>query len=317
MEIVNKILEGDRRTIARLITLVEDEEPSVMEILRQLYRYVGKAHVIGVTGPPGVGKSCLVDRLIGEYRKLGKSVGVLAVDPTSPFTGGAILGDRIRMKNHSLDKDVFIRSMGSRGSLGGLSKATGNAIKILDAAGKDVIIVETIGIGQTQTDIIKHAHTIVVVLMPKMGDEIQAMKTGIHEIGDIFVVNKADQENADKTVLELEDTLDLKHKEKDSSEWKKPVLKTIATIGEGIPELIKKIEEHKEYLVKSNILEKHRLKRIEEEILDLVLTKIQTHILRSLVQTDEFKVLVQETAKGETDPLSAADRILKKVLQKF
>ena len=181
----------------------------------------------------------------------------------------------------------------------------------------DKVVLYGLGEPLMNPDIVKMADTTVVVLVPGLGDSIQTIKAGIMEIADIFVVNKADQENADKTVLELEDTLDLKHKEKDSSEWKKPVLKTIATTGEGIPELIKKIEEHKEYLVKSNILEKHRLKRIEEEILDLVLTKIQTHILRSLVQTDEFKVLVQETAKGETDPLSAADRILKKLLQKF
>ena len=320
-EIVGKVLEGDLRTIARLITLIEDGDPQTSEIISQLYKYTGKAHIIGVTGPPGVGKSCLVDKLIAEYRKMGKTVGVIAVDPTSPFTGGAILGDRVRMKEHSLDKGVFIRSMGSRGSLGGLSKATSNVIKVLDASGKNVIIVETVGIGQTQVDIVKYAHTVLVVLMPKMGDEIQAMKTGFHEIGDIFVVNKADQENADRTVMILEEMLEAGkgrsgEAKKAGLEWEKPVLKTIATTGEGVHELVETIEKHKEYLVNSKMIEKIREKRSEAEILDSVLAKLQDYIFKDIAQTDWFKDMVKRIAAGEIDPSSAAEKVVKKILQK-
>ena len=252
---------------------------------------------------------------------MGKTVGVIAVDPTSPFTGGAILGDRVRMKEHSLDKGVFIRSMGSRGSLGGLSKATSNVIKVLDASGKNVIIVETVGIGQTQVDIVKYAHTVLVVLMPKMGDEIQAMKTGFHEIGDIFVVNKADQENADRTVMILEEMLEAGkgrsgEAKKAGLEWEKPVLKTIATTGEGVHELVETIEKHKEYLVNSKMIEKIREKRSEAEILDSVLAKLQDYIFKDIAQTDWFKDMVKRIAVGEIDPSSAAEKVVKKILQK-
>lgn len=318
-EILKKILDGDFKTIARLITLIEDEDPKAMEIVSQLHKYTGKAHIIGITGPPGVGKSCLISRLIERYRRKGKTVGVIAIDPTSPFTGGAILGDRIRMCEHTLNKGVFIRSMGSRGSLGGLSKATGNAIKVLDASGKDIVIVETIGIGQTQVDIVKYAHTVVIVLMPKMGDEIQAMKTGFYEIGDIFVVNKADQENADKTAMLIEDMLMVEknrlwNPKKVDLGWEKPVLKTIALTDEGIDKLIEKIEEHKEYLVKSGLIEKFREKKSEDEILDALTIKLQEYVLANLKKTEEFKSLVKKTSRGELDPFSAANQLIKRFL---
>ncbi len=320
-EILKKVLDGDFKTIARLITLIEDENPKAIEIVSQLHKYTGKAHVVGITGPPGVGKSCLISRLIGEYRQRGKTVGVIAVDPTSPFTGGAILGDRIRMCEHTLDKGVFIRSMGSRGSLGGLSRATGNAIKVLDASGKDIIIVETIGIGQTQVDIVKYAHTVVIVLMPKMGDEIQAMKTGFYEIGDIFVVNKADQEDVDKTVMLIEDMLMVEKNRlwdlgKADLGWEKPVLKTVALTGEGINQLIEKIEEHKEYLVKSGLIEKFKEEKSEAEILDALTTKLQEYVLANIKKTKEFKDLVKKTSKGELDPFSAASQLVRKILRK-
>jgi LAO/AO transport system kinase len=320
-EILKKVLDGDFKTIARLITLIEDENPKAIEIVSQLHKYAGKAHVVGITGPPGVGKSCLISRLIGEYRQRGKTVGVIAVDPTSPFTGGAILGDRIRMCEHTLDKGVFIRSMGSRGSLGGLSRATGNTIKVLDASGKDIIIVETIGIGQTQVDIVKYAHTVVIVLMPKMGDEIQAMKTGFYEIGDIFVVNKADQEDVDKTVMLIEDMLMVEKNRlwdlgKVDLGWEKPVLKTVALTGEGINQLIEKIEEHKEYLVKSGLIEKFKEEKSEAEILDALTTKLQEYVLANIKKTKEFKDLVKKTSKGELDPFSAASQLVRKILRK-
>ena len=317
--IVKKVLDGDFKTIARLITLIEDENPKAIKIVSKLHKYTGKAHIIGVTGPPGVGKSCLISRLIGEYRRKNKTVGVVAVDPTSPFTGGAILGDRIRMGEHTLDKGVFIRSMGSRGSLGGLSRAAGNTIKVLDASGKDLIIVETIGIGQTQVDIVKYAHTVIIVLMPKMGDEIQAMKTGFYEIGDIFVVNKADQEDADKTVMLIEDMLKLekgKIKEKIIPEWEKPVLKTVALTGEGISKLVEKIEEHKEYLLKSGLIERFKEEKSETEVLDALTSILQDYVLTRVKETEEFKVLVKKTSGGEIDPYSAANQLIKKILQK-
>jgi len=317
-EVVKKVLDGDVRTIARLITLIEDGSFEIADILAKLHTYTGKAHIIGITGPPGVGKSCLIDKLIREYRKKGLSVGVLAIDPTSPFTGGALLGDRIRMKEHSTDSGVFIRSMGSRGSLGGLSKATGYAVKVLDASGKDIVIIETVGAGQTQVDIIKYAHTVVLVLMPKIGDEIQAMKTGIYEIGDIFVVNKADQENADQAVREIEEFVEYEYerlKERGVHPiWKKPVIKTVAVKGEGINKLVEEIEKHKNFLIESKIMEKLKIEKSRSEVLEVLSQKIYEHILRKTGTDEEFKSILHKVALGEVDPYSAANLLLKKFI---
>ncbi|MGP3667166.1 MAG: methylmalonyl Co-A mutase-associated GTPase MeaB [Candidatus Bathyarchaeota archaeon] len=315
-EFVKKVLNGETRAIARLITLIEEGNSEAMNVLAKLHTYTGKAHVIGVTGPPGVGKSCLIDRLIREYRKKGLSVGVLAVDPTSPFTGGALLGDRIRMKEHSTDSGVFIRSMGSRGSLGGLSRATGYAVKVLDASGKDVVIIETVGAGQTQIDVIKYAYTVVLVLMPKLGDEIQAMKTGIYEIGDIFVVNKADQDNADQTVREIEEYVEYdyeKLKERGFHKiWKKPVVKTIAVRGDGIDKLVEEIDNHKNFLVESGMMEKLKMEKNKLEVLEILSQKIYEHVLKKANIDGEFKNVLSKVTSGEVDPYSAANLLLKR-----
>ena len=245
MDLVEKILQGDTRSAARLISLVENGSGEATSALKALYPHTGRAYVIGVTGPPGSGKSTLTDQITTQLRQMEKSVGVIAVDPTSPFTGGAILADRIRMQRHSLDRQVFIRSMATRGHLGGLSRATNDVVDILDAMGKDFIIIETVGVGQDEVDIVRTAHTTLVIAVPGLGDEIQAIKAGIMEIGDIFVVNKADREGADRTVLEIE--MMLEHGDSDSG-WRPRVFKTAATRGEGVEALVRGVLEHREFL---------------------------------------------------------------------
>lgn len=314
-ELAEKTLKGDMRAVARLISLIENDSPLAKDALKIIHKHAGRAHVVGITGPGGVGKSCLVNKLIGEFRSRSKSVGVLAIDPTSPFTGGAILGDRVRMRDHSLDPDVFIRSMGSRGCIGGISRATGNAVKVLDASGKDIIIIETVGSGQVQVDIVKYAQTITIVLMPKMGDEIQAMKTGLFEIGDIFVVNKADIGDADRTVMEIEEVLGVEQKQSGEakiidSKWEIPVLRTVALTGEGIPELAEQIEKHKEFLIKTGKVKELVRKRSENEILDAVTIKLENYVTAKIRSMKEFEELIEETAIGNIDPGTAADKIV-------
>ncbi len=311
-------LKGDMRAVARLISLIENDSPMAREALKRIHKHTGQAHVIGITGPGGVGKSCLVNKLIGEFRRRQKSVGVLAIDPTSPFTGGAILGDRVRMKDHSLDSNVFIRSMGSRGCIGGISRATGNAIKVLDASRKDIVIIETVGSGQVQVDISKYAQTVVVVVMPKMGDEIQAMKTGLFEIGNIFVINKADIPDADRTVMEIQEVLSGNHSDeakRGTSKWEPPVLKTVALTGEGILELAEQIEKHREFLSKTGKMEEFIKKRSENEILDAIIIKLENNIKTKIYRTKEFKEIIEKTASGDIDPASAADQIIKTLFQ--
>ncbi len=228
--LIEKALEGDPRSMARLITMVESESGSSQQIMKKIYPYTGKAHIIGVTGSPGAGKSTFLDKLISRIMETGKSVGVIAVDPSSPFTGGAVLGDRLRMQAHSLDPGVFIRSMGTRGSLGGLSRGTYEAALILDACGKDVVLIETVGVGQSEIDIIKIADTVVLLLVPGMGDDIQIMKAGIMEIADVFIVNKADREGSERITREVNIMLDLQ----EERSWRPPVIPTIAENGEGV-----------------------------------------------------------------------------------
>ncbi|HPI97844.1 MAG TPA: methylmalonyl Co-A mutase-associated GTPase MeaB, partial [Synergistales bacterium] len=260
-ELVRKALSGDTRSIARIITLVENESSYTEEIMKTLYPRSGKAHIVGITGSPGSGKSTLTDKLINDFKGKGKKVGVIAVDPSSPFSGGAILADRIRMQKHSVDRNVYIRSMGSRGSLGGLSKSTYEAALILDACGKDIIFIETVGVGQSEVDIMKIADTVCLVLVPGMGDDIQIMKAGIMEIADIFVVNKADREGVERVVSEVKMTLDLVQKRS----WIPPVHTTIAEKGNGIPELTASISNHHEFLAISREgLEKRRNRLITE-----------------------------------------------------
>lgn len=310
-ELVQGVLKGDRRSIARAITLIENKQPEAQQIISQLYRHGGKAHIIGVTGPGGCGKSTLVEKLVKEFRRRGKTVGVVAVDPSSPFTGGAFLGDRIRMQELSTDEGVFIRSMATRNSPGGLARATKDAVRVLDASGKDVIIVETVGAGQSEVDIIKVAHTILVVLAPGLGDEIQAIKAGIMEIGDIFVVNKSDRENADKAVIDVRSMLEMNGEKQG---WKPPVVKTIAIEGEGTSQLIEKIEEHKKYLGTGAFESKQR-EQVETELLEALRQRIEESILADLMQKHELETIVKRILTREIDPYSAAEKIIAKKLK--
>jgi LAO/AO transport system kinase len=305
-EIVKGVLSGDRRSIAKAITIIENNEPEAKEIIASIYPYTGKAHVIGLTGPGGSGKSTLIGKIVREYRRMGKKVGVVAVDPTSPFTGGAFLGDRIRMQELSTDPEVFIRSMATRNYSGGIAKATSDAVKVLDAAGKDVVIVETVGAGQSEVEIVKVAQTIVVIHAPGLGDEIQAIKAGLMEIADIFVVNKADRENADKAVIDIQAMLQLNNKEK---AWRIPIVKTVALTGEGVPQLIEKIEEHRRFLERERQREKAFLKA-EMELVEAIKDKVAQSIIAELKKEGKFVELLEKIVKKEIDPASAAEKFL-------
>ncbi len=260
MEIAESLLKGDVRAAARIISMIEDEDPRAAKALSVLYPHTGKAHVVGVTGPPGAGKSSVIDRITAVYRKDGNKVGILAVDPTSPFTGGAILGDRIRMQGHSTDAGVYIRSMGTRGQMGGLARGTANAVKVLDAMGMDVVIVETVGAGQSEVDIVRSAHTVLIVEVPGLGDDIQAFKAGILEIGDVFVVNKADRDGADKAVAELRAMIETCPEPRS---WTPPVLKACARDNAGIAEVVDALESHRKFLDASGERERRDRARTE------------------------------------------------------
>jgi LAO/AO transport system kinase len=325
-EIVEGVISGNRRLLARAITIVENEYPESKELLRKIYPRTGNAHVIGITGFPGVGKSTIVSKLTEEFRRRGKSVGIVAVDPSSPFTGGALLGDRLRLdgadvnKNLWLDEKVFFRSMGSRGRLGGIAKKTGDVIKLLDAAGYEKILVETVGAGQSEIGVLEVADTVVVILMPETGDDIQVNKAGILEIGDIFVINKSDLEGAEnverwlkymlsldeETVIELSK---LSHaddaKIMQKLKWKKPVLRTIADKGVGIKELANEIERHYEVIKKNGILQEKRREKAKLSAIELAIEEIRSEIIK------RYKQLLDK----EIDPYTLADKIVKEVLK--
>ncbi|MGH9255691.1 MAG: methylmalonyl Co-A mutase-associated GTPase MeaB [Vicinamibacterales bacterium] len=302
------VLAGDRRALARAISLVEDEAPAGIELLRAVYGKTGRAYLIGVTGPPGAGKSTLVDRLTVEARREGRHVGVIAVDPTSPFTGGAVLGDRVRMGRHASDSDVFIRSMATRGHLGGVARATGDVAAILDAAGKDIVIIETVGVGQDEVEITRTADISIVVLVPGAGDEIQTLKAGIMEIADIFVVNKADREDADRLVQAIAATLALQTYGPD--EWKPPILKTVATKGEGIAELWAAIAQ---FRARSTKASGRRRARHEQRLRELLGHQFLQHLERAL-PAGELDRTVNRIAAGDIDPYSAASELMNRAL---
>lgn len=311
-ELLSRFYSGEHRALARVISLVENEMPEKEELLRRLYPSTGRAYILGVTGSPGAGKSSLVDRLVWQLRKNNKTVGVIAVDPTSPFTGGAILGDRIRMNEHALDKGVFIRSMGTRGSLGGLSKTTKEIVKVMDAFGMDWVIIETVGVGQAELDIMYIADSTVVVLTPGAGDSIQTMKAGIMEIADVYAVNKCDMPGADRVVAETELMLDLQD---DHVKWRPPVVKT-STVhnGEGVEELLAAIEKHRDYLMEKDIFYKRRQERARNEALDIVNYQWQRLVRKQMNLPGRVNELLDKVAANEIDPYTASSSILEWII---
>jgi len=309
-DLLKRFSEGDSRALARVISLVENEASGYRNLLSALYHRTGKARKIGITGSTGAGKSTLVDELAKLLVNQGSALGIIAVDPTSPFTGGALLGDRVRMQDLGAQKGVFIRSMASRGSLGGLAKATREVSMVLDAFGKDFLLIESVGVGQVTLDIAEVVDTTVVVLVPESGDGIQAMKAGLMEIADIFVVNKADREGADRIVTELEAVLDLKRKEDD---WSYPVVKTEARKGLGVDLLLDHIRRHGEHLSQTGHLKRRKEDLLRAEILQLLSEKVQEDIERRLVQGGGFEDIIADILKGNLDPYRAADQLLEQV----
>lgn len=305
-ELIKNMISGDRRALGKIITFMENDPSSPSDIIPKIHNLTGKAHIVGITGPPGSGKSSIVDKLVSDYRNDGFRVGVIAIDPTSPFTGGAILGDRIRMKKHFTDKDVFIRSMATRGNLGGLSEATGNTVKALDAFGKDVIIIETVGAGQIEVDIVKVADTVIVVSVPSMGDGVQTIKAGIMEIGDIFAVNKADIEGVEKCIMEIKMMLELSEKKE---KWTPPIIKTFGNKEDGARELYESIKNHHTYLIESGHHEKKRIIREKTELINILQNLFIKNLYNS-VSEKELEDLALKIAKREKDPYMIIEELI-------
>jgi LAO/AO transport system kinase len=323
------VLAGDPRAIARAISLIEDEDPASADVVRAIFGKTGRAYLIGVTGPPGAGKSTLVDRVTSEIRATGRSVGVIAVDPTSPFSGGAVLGDRVRMQAHAADEGVFIRSMATRGHLGGLARATGDAALVLDAAGRDIILIETVGVGQDEVDIIRTADVSIVTLVPGTGDEVQALKAGIMEIADIFVVNKADREGADRLVSSVQANLTLQSFGAD--EWRPPIIQTVATTGQGLGELVAAIWQFRAHAERTASAAQsqggaaraglpgtqaasRRRTRSEYRLRELVSHRFMEHLEREILASGEMTSIVDRIAAREVDPYTAAASLLSRAL---
>jgi LAO/AO transport system kinase len=309
--LVEGVRQGDRRALARAITLVESSDPLAYELIRELYPETGKAYAVGVTGPPGVGKSSLLSALVRHVRPEGTSVGVISVDPSSPFTKGALLGDRIRLADHFLDPEVFIRSMGTRGHLGGLAEATLQAALILDAAGKDLVFLETVGAGQSEVEVITIADTVLLVLMPGSGDSIQALKAGIMEIPDVIAVNKRDHPAAKTMVSEVQSILAL-DSERD---WQPPIVLTEAVRGEGIDELWEQVTAHRRHLEESGTLEERRARNLAGEVFAVASARAKTHLQEAVAEDEELRRLLGEVQRRELDPLTAVREIMEKVFR--
>jgi len=303
-----RILNGDILAAARLMRDIDDRMPEATEVLKELYPKTGRAYIIGVTGSPGSGKSTLVDRMVEVFRKEGKSVGIVAVDPTSPFTGGAILGDRVRMQRHATDDGVFIRSLATRGCLGGLTRSTQDIVNVMDAMGKDIIIVETVGVGQDEVDIVNLAHTSVVVLVPGMGDEIQAIKAGIIEIGEIFVINKSDREGTDKTEYELRLVLEMGKKREDG--WEPPIFRTEAILGKGVGEVVSGMVRHHHVLMQTRAMERKLKERAKVTFLQILQSEVMGHFTQQIEEEGQWEKIVADLMERRTDPYSLAQHMM-------
>ena len=308
MSLADQVLDGDIRAAARMMRDIDDGRPHAVEELKRLYPHTGKAYIIGITGPPGAGKSTLVDQLTASFRKKGKRVGVVAIDPSSPFTGGAILGDRIRMNRHASDEGVFIRSLATRGALGGLSRSTSDVGLVMDAMGMEVIIIETVGVGQDEVDIVKTAHTTCVVMVPGLGDDIQAIKAGILEIGDVFVVNKSDRDGADRTARELTTMLEMRNAPEGS--WNPQVIKTEAQRGTGMDELSGEILAHRDFLFTSGLIAGFVRERNKRHFLDILRDGLYRHAMEFMGRDGMLETVVDGLGNNTLDPYSAAEAVI-------
>jgi LAO/AO transport system kinase len=309
--LADRLLSGDPRAIARAISLIEDEAPAATDLLRRIFPRTGRAYLIGVTGPPGAGKSTLVDRMTQQLRAKGRTVGVVAVDPTSPFSGGAILGDRVRMQAHAGDPGVFIRSMATRGHLGGLARATYEVALVLDASGKDVVLIETVGVGQDEVDIVRTADVSIVTLVPGTGDDVQALKAGIMEIADLFVGNRADREGAERTVASIESLLALETHAPEA--WRPPILKTQATTGDGVADVLEAIDRFRAW--PSHDGRMRRRARSEFRLRELLADRFLDHVSREVLRDGEFEDLLDRIAGRSLDPYTAANDIVARALR--
>jgi LAO/AO transport system kinase len=314
--LAQRLLDGDRRALARAISLVEDDRPEGWELVSEVYPHTGKAAVVGFTGPPGVGKSTLIGALTKARREAGHSVGVLSIDPSSPFTQGALLGDRIRLTEHFLDQGVFIRSMANRGALGGLSEAALQAALLLDAAGREDVFVETVGVGQAEIDIIDHADTIVLVLMPGSGDSIQALKAGVMEIPDVIVINKADHPLTDTMVREIRGVLSLANLDRSPEEvrgqWRVPIIKTEASHGRGVDELVERLDEHRAHILQAGQLAERRARNLRNEVLAIATARMRRKLEEELAEDAAFQSLIDQVVERRLDPASAAATLLER-----
>jgi LAO/AO transport system kinase len=312
--LAQRLLDGDRRALARAISLVEDDRPEGWALVKEVYPHTGSAAVVGFTGPPGVGKSTLIGAVTRIQREAGRSVGVLSIDPSSPFTQGALLGDRIRLSEHFLDQGVFIRSMANRGALGGLSEAALQAALLLDAAGREDVFIETVGVGQAEIDIIDHADTIVLVLMPGSGDSIQALKAGVMEIPDVIVINKADNPLTDTMVREIRGVLSLANLDAMPEEardgWRVPIVKTEAARGEGVQELVERLAAHREHILAAGQLAERRRRNLRNEVLSIATARMRRRLEDDLREDAEFGKLLEQVVERRLDPASAATALL-------